>query len=54
VDGETVALLLRQTAQGWVPVAPVRFVMSGDRVERMADFFKCPWVLEAAESVAVS
>jgi RNA polymerase sigma-70 factor, ECF subfamily len=54
VDGETVALLLRETAEGWVPAAPVRFVMAGGRVERIVDFFKCPWVLEAAESVAVS
>ena len=51
VDGEAVALLLRETAEGWVPAAPVRFVMRDGRLERIVDFFKCPWVLEAAESV---
>jgi RNA polymerase sigma-70 factor (ECF subfamily) len=54
VDGETVALLLTETAQGWVAAAPVRFVTADGRVESIVDFCKCPWVLEAAESVVVS
>jgi RNA polymerase sigma-70 factor (ECF subfamily) len=54
VDGQTVALLLREAAEGWLPAALVRFVMTRGRVERIVDFCKCPWVLEAAESVALS
>jgi len=54
VDGETVVLVLRDLGDGLVPTAAVRVEVEGDRIARITDYFKCPWVLAASECVAVS
>jgi RNA polymerase sigma-70 factor (ECF subfamily) len=54
VDGEAVVLSLREGADGWTPAAVIRVRVDGVRVAGIADYFKCPWVLQAAASVAVA
>jgi RNA polymerase sigma-70 factor, ECF subfamily len=53
VDGETVVIILRDDAAGLTPFSVIRLGTVGDRIVRIADYIKCPWVLEAAASVAV-
>jgi RNA polymerase sigma-70 factor (ECF subfamily) len=54
VDGETVVIILRDDADGLTPFSVIRLGVAGDRIARIADYIKCPWVLEAAASVAVA
>jgi RNA polymerase sigma-70 factor, ECF subfamily len=53
VDGETVVLILREGADGATPFSLMRVDVVGDRITRIADYIKCPWVLQAASSVAI-
>ena len=54
VDGEPVILILREDADGLTPFSVVRLKVAGDRIVRIADYIKCPWLLDAAASVAVA
>jgi len=54
VDGETVVIILRDDSDGLTPFSVIRVDVAGDRILRIADYIKCPWVLEAAASVAVA
>jgi RNA polymerase sigma-70 factor (ECF subfamily) len=52
VDGETVILVQqRDDAHRWTPHAAVRLDVIDGRVERIADYCFCPWVLPAASVV---
>ena len=53
LDGETVVIILRASVDGWTPSGAIRFNVIGDRIKRIADYFKCPWVLQAAASLVV-
>ena len=53
LDGETVVIILRASVDGWTPSGAIRFNVIGDRIKRIADYFKCPWVLQAAASIVV-
>jgi RNA polymerase sigma-70 factor (ECF subfamily) len=54
VDGETVVIILRDDADGLTPFSVIRVVVADDRIARITDYIKCPWVLEAAASVDVA
>jgi RNA polymerase sigma-70 factor, ECF subfamily len=54
LDGETVVIILRASVDGWTPSGAIRFNVIGDRIKRIADYFKCPWVLQAATSIVVA
>ena len=54
VDGETVVVILRDDAEGLTPFSVIRLGVAGDRIVRIADYIKCPWVIEAIASVAVA
>jgi RNA polymerase sigma-70 factor, ECF subfamily len=54
VDGETVLIVLRDHGAGWTPSGAIRVDIKGERIARIADYFKCPWVLVAAGSVSVA
>jgi RNA polymerase sigma-70 factor (ECF subfamily) len=54
VDGETVIIILRDDADRLTPYSAVRLVVVGGRIVRITDYVKCPWVLEAAASIAVA
>jgi RNA polymerase sigma-70 factor, ECF subfamily len=53
VDGETLGIILWGAQDQPAPFTAVRLEAIGGRVRRIADYFKCPWVLEAAVSVFV-
>jgi RNA polymerase sigma-70 factor (ECF subfamily) len=54
VDGETAIIILRDDADGLTPFSVIRADVAGDRIVRIADYIKCPWVLGAAASIAVA
>ncbi|WP_158818544.1 RNA polymerase sigma factor [Methylocapsa sp. S129] len=54
VDGETAVIIMRDDADGLTPFSVIRLGVAGDRVVRIVDYIKCPWLLEAAASVAVA
>lgn len=54
VDGETVVVILCDDDDGLTPFSLIRLGVVEDRIVSIADYFKCPWVLQAAASVTVS
>jgi len=54
VDGETAVIILRDDADGLTPFSVIRVDVAGDRIVRIADYIKCPWVLDAAASVTIA
>jgi RNA polymerase sigma-70 factor (ECF subfamily) len=53
VDGETVGIILWGAPEEPAPFTAIRLEVVGGRVRRIADYFKCPWVVDAAASAAV-
>jgi RNA polymerase sigma-70 factor, ECF subfamily len=53
VDGDTVVIILRDDLVEPTPFSFVRVDVAGGSIVRIADYIKCPWVLEAAASVTV-
>jgi RNA polymerase sigma-70 factor (ECF subfamily) len=51
VDGETVVVILRDDLVAPTPFSFVRVDAAGGVIVRIADYIKCPWVLDAAISV---
>jgi len=54
VDGETTVIMLRRGVDAWAPHSIVRFDVVNQKVERITDYFHCPWVLEAATSTILA
>jgi len=54
VDGEPVVIVLRRGADTWTPHSAIRFDLIGQRIERIADYTHCPWVISAATTVTVA
>ena len=54
VDGETVGIMLWGAPDEPAPFTAIRLEVVGGRVRRVADYFKCPWVLQAAASATVA
>ncbi len=53
MDDEAVIVILRDDADGLTPFSVIRLGVAGARIVRIVDYIKCPWILGAAESVAV-
>jgi RNA polymerase sigma-70 factor (ECF subfamily) len=53
VDGERVGIMLWGAADDPAPFTAIRLDVVGGRIRRIADYFKCPWVVQAAESAMV-
>jgi RNA polymerase sigma-70 factor, ECF subfamily len=51
VDREPVVIMLQQDVNGWTPMSFVRIEVIDGRIERVADYTHCPWILAAATSV---
>ena len=49
VDGELVVMILLRSEQGLTPLAPIRVAIENGRIVRIADYCKCPWLLQTAE-----
>jgi RNA polymerase sigma-70 factor, ECF subfamily len=54
VDGETTVIMLRRGVDAWVPHSIVRLDVVNQKIERITDYFHCPWVLEAASSTILA
>jgi RNA polymerase sigma-70 factor (ECF subfamily) len=53
VDGETVVIILRDDTDESTPFSVIRVDVAGDRIVRITDYIKSPWILQAAHSVAI-
>jgi len=53
VDGETVVVILRDDLPEPTPFSFIRLDVASGRIVRIADYIKCPWVLEAAASITI-
>ena len=54
MDGETVLLVLRFGENGWKPAYPVRIKVAGGLINHITDYYACPWIVPAADTVVVS
>jgi RNA polymerase sigma-70 factor, ECF subfamily len=54
VDGETAVVILRDDTEGLTPFSAIRLGVVDGRIAHIADYIKCPWMLEAAGSVVVA
>jgi RNA polymerase sigma-70 factor (ECF subfamily) len=50
VEGEPMVIVLEYDAGAWTPRSPVRLEIVNQRIERITDYFFCPWILEVATS----
>ncbi|MGH8238318.1 MAG: RNA polymerase sigma factor [Steroidobacteraceae bacterium] len=54
VDGEAAIVIMHDDQDGLTPFSLIHISVIADRVVRIADYIKCPWVLQAAASVTLS
>lgn len=54
MDGETVLLMVHFGENGWMPIYPVRVEAADGVINRITDYYACPWMLTAADAVVVS
>jgi RNA polymerase sigma-70 factor, ECF subfamily len=54
IDGEPVAIVLGRDESAWTPRSVVRLSLAGDRISHVADYFHCPWITTAADSLVVA
>jgi RNA polymerase sigma-70 factor, ECF subfamily len=53
IDGELVVIVFRRHDGEWRPSYPVRIGMTDGIIDRIADYYPCPWILQEAGSVAI-
>ncbi|RWD62825.1 MAG: sigma-70 family RNA polymerase sigma factor [Mesorhizobium sp.] len=54
VDDEIVLLVLHRDEAGWKPAYPVRIEATNGIINRISDYYACPWLLRAARTVVVA
>ncbi len=54
VDGEPAVIILQRGPDTWTPYSVVRLSVVGGRVEHIADYAHCPWVISPATSIRIS
>ncbi|TKB83496.1 MAG: RNA polymerase subunit sigma-70, partial [Mesorhizobium sp.] len=54
IDGEAVLLVLHHGEDGWKPAHPVRIEAAGGIINRITDYYACPWIVPTAGAVVVS
>lgn len=54
VDGEMVLLVLHRDQGGWKPAYPVRIEAVDGIVNRINDYYACPWLLGVAATIVVA
>jgi RNA polymerase sigma-70 factor, ECF subfamily len=54
VDGEPVVVILRRGADTWTSYSVICVNVTGQKIERIADYIHCPWVIPAAASVSLA
>ncbi|MDX8479677.1 sigma-70 family RNA polymerase sigma factor [Mesorhizobium sp. VK24D] len=50
IDGEVVLLALLCHEGGWTPMHPVRVTAEAGRIDAIADYYACPWVMSVADA----
>jgi len=53
-DDEIVLLVLHRGEDGWKPAYPVRIEAAGGTINRISDYYACPWLISAARAVVVA
>ena len=54
VDGDLAVVALRQYGDEWRPSSVARLQVTDQHIARIVDYAHCPWVLSAADSIAVA
>jgi RNA polymerase sigma-70 factor (ECF subfamily) len=54
IDGETLLIVLAQHEGMWQPAFPVRISIAAGVIDRITDYYACPWMLPTADSVWVA
>jgi RNA polymerase sigma-70 factor (ECF subfamily) len=54
VDDQPVVIILRRGPDTWTPHSAIRFDVVDQQIDRIVDYIHCPWVLQAATTVAVA
>lgn len=54
VDGETMLLVLHRAKGGWKPAHPVWVETSDGMINRITDYYACPWMLTEAGTIIVA
>ncbi|TJW40313.1 MAG: sigma-70 family RNA polymerase sigma factor [Mesorhizobium sp.] len=54
IDGEAVLLVLHQSDDGWKPAHAVRIEAVDGIINRITDYYACPWMMPAAGKVVAS
>ena len=54
VDGEPAVVILRRGADTWTSYSVIRVNVTGQKIERIANYIHCPWAIPAATSVSLA
>lgn len=54
LDDEPVLIILQRGADTWTSYSVIRMDVGGEKVEGIADYIHCPWVIPAATTVTVA
>jgi RNA polymerase sigma-70 factor (ECF subfamily) len=54
LDGEPVLIILQRGADTWTSYSVIRMNVVGEKIEGIADYIHCPWVVPAATTVTVA
>jgi RNA polymerase sigma-70 factor (ECF subfamily) len=54
LDGEPVLIILQRGADTWTSYSVIRMNVVGDKIEGIADYIHCPWVIPAAAAVSLA
>ena len=54
VDGEPVVIILQRGADTWTSYSAIRMNAIGQKIDRIADYIHCPWLIPAAASVSLA
>jgi RNA polymerase sigma-70 factor (ECF subfamily) len=54
LEGEPVLIILQRGADTWTSYSVIRMNVVGEKIEGIADYIHCPWVIPAAASVSVA
>jgi RNA polymerase sigma-70 factor (ECF subfamily) len=54
LDGEAVVIILQRGADTWTAYSAIRMNVIDHKIERIADYIHCPWMIPAAASVSTA
>jgi len=54
LDGEPVVIILQRGADTWTAYSAIRMNVIDHKIERIADYIHCPWMIPAAASASTA